>query len=299
MDLTNEKFEAMRTAYDMAFKAAFDAAPTVFEQFSMLVGDAAHSIVKLPFIEQFACMRKWLGARQIKNLEGKMITMTEEAYEDTVGIKSREIETDNWGVYLPSIQQMAVASKALWDQLAANALLCPSAWIDGKSFFSEGRKYGKSVIANKTSSALSHASFKEARQTMFAYSGHAGEPLSVNPDTLMVGPALEFTARDILENDFELDSSGKIAVRNTCKGLAKLIVNPRITGDYAKYWFLMSCSGPIKPVAVQKSKDGVLVSKNKPDDEGVFMEDMAIFGTSAYGSAAAAFPHLVYAGIVS
>ena len=134
---------------------------------------------------------------------------------------------------------------------------------------------------------------------MFAYAGHAGEPIAVNPDTLMVGPALEFVARDILENDFELDSSGKIAVRNSCKGLAKLIVNPRITGTYANYWFMMCCSGPIKPVAVQKSKEAALISKNRPDDEGVFMEDMAIFGTSAYGSAAAAFPHLVYGGIVA
>ena len=62
---------------------------------------------------------------------------------------------------------------------------------------------------------------------------------------------------------------------------------------------MMCCSGPIKPVAVHKSKEAALISKNRPDDEGVFMEDMAIFGTSAYGSAAAAFPHLVYGGIVA
>lgn len=299
MNLTAEKFEAMRIAYDMAFQAAFAAAPTVYEQFAMTVGDSAHTTVKLPFMEQFGCMRKWLGPRQIKNLEGALLTMTEQPFEETVAVRTREIETDNWGMYLPSIQQMAAAGKALWDQLAIDALLEPAAWIDKKPFFFADRKYGKSVISNKTETALSHAEFKKARQTMFAYCGHAGEPIAVNPDTLMVGPALEFVARDILENDFELDASGKIAVRNSCKGLAKLIVNPRITGKHANEWFLMSCSGPIKPVAVQKSKEATLVSKNKPDDEGVFMEDMAIFGTSAYGSAAAAFPHLVYGGIVS
>lgn len=299
MNLTAEKFEAMRIAYDMAFKNAYEAAPTVYEQFSMTVGNSAHTTVKLPFMEQFACMRRWLGARQIKNLEGKMIEMHEEPYEDTVAIKVRDIETDNWGMYMTNIQQLAVAGKALWDQLAIKALLEPKVWIDKKAFFATDRKYGKSTISNKTTSALSHSTFKTARQTMFAYAGHAGEPLAVNPDTLMVGPALEFVARDILENDFELDSTGKIAVRNSCKGLAKLIVNPRITGDYANYWFMMCCGGPIKPVAVQKSKEAALVSKNKPDDEGVFMEDMAIFGTSAYGSAAAAFPHLVYGGIVA
>ena len=303
MNLTAEKFSAMKIAYDMAFKNAFEGTPSVYEQFAMTVGDSAHTTVKLPFMEQFACMRKWLGPRHIKNLEGKVITMTEDAYEETVGIKSREIETDNWGMYMASIQQMAVSGKALWDKLAVEALLSPAAWIDGKAFFATDRKYGDGkkagTINNKTTSALSATAFKTARQTMFAYAGHEGEPLAVNPDTLMVGPALEFTARDILENDFEVDSTGKVAVRNSCKGLAKLIVNPRITGEHANCWFLMSCGGPIKPVAVQKSKEATLISKNRPDDEGVFMEDMAIFGTSAYGSAAAAFPHLVYGGIVS
>ena len=299
MNLTAEKFAAMKIAYDMAFKNAFEAAPTTYEQFCMIVGDSAHTTVKLPFMEQFACMRKWLGARQIKNLEGKMITMTEDAYEETVGIKVREIETDNWGMYMPTIQQMAVSAKALWDQLAAAAILDPKAWIDNKAFFATDRKYGKSTICNKTTDALSAAAFKTAWTAMQGYCGHAGEPLAVQPDVLMVGPALEFTARDILENEYEIDGTGKITVKNSCKGLAKLIINKRFVGPYANHWRLMSCAGPIKPIAIQKSKEAALISKNKPDDEGVFMEDQAIFGTAAYGSAAAAFPHLVYAGVVS
>ena len=295
----NEKFDAMKIAYDLAFKNAFEAAGTTYEQFCMIVGDSAHTTIKLPFMEQFSCMRKWLGARQIKNLEGNMITMTEDAYEETVGIKVREIETDNWGMYMPTIQQMAVAAKALWDQLAAKAILDPGAWIDNKAFFATDRKYGKATICNKTTDALSAAAFKAAWQTMQSYCGHVGEPLAVQPDVLMVGPALEFTARDILENEYEIDGTGKITVKNSCKGLAKLIINKRFVGAYANHWRLMSCGGPIKPIALQKSKEAALVSKNKPDDEGVFMEDQAIFGTAAYGSAAAAFPHLVYGGIVA
>lgn len=293
-----EKFEAMRTAYDLAFKNAFESAPSTYEQFSMTVGDATHSVVKLPFLEQFAHMRKWIGTRNIKNLSGKMLTMTEDAYEDTVGISQRELETDNWTMYLPAIQQMAVNGKQLWDQLAIEALLDPAKWIDDKAFFSADRKYDKSVICNITKDALSHSSLKEAYQTMCAYTGHAGEPLAVAPDTLMVGPAQYFKAKALLENEFMKDESGTVTVDNDCKGLAKLIVNPRIVGKAANNWYLMSCSGPIKPVAVQKSKEPVLISKNAPTDEGVFMEDKAIFGTAAYGSAAAAFPHLVFGGIV-
>lgn len=296
--MLNAKFEAAKTAYDLAFKNAFESAPSTYEQFSMTVGDSTHTVVKLPFLEQFSHMRKWIGARNIKNLSGKMLTMTEDAYEDTVGISQRELETDNWTMYLPAIQQMAVNGKLLWDQLAIDALLKPAEWIDGKPFFSTKRTYDKSVVSNTTGDALSHASLKGAYQTMTAYTGHAGEPLAVIPDTLMVGPALYFKAKAILENESMKDETGTVTVDNDCKGLAKLIMNPRIIGKWANNWYLMSCSGPIKPVAVQKSKEPALVSKNAPNDEGVFMEDKAIFGTAAYGSAAAAFPHLVFGGIV-
>ena len=295
----NDKYQAMKIAYDLAFKSVFEnTAEPIHEQFCMTVGDSAHTIVELPFLEQFAQMRKWLGARQIKTMEGKKITMVEDAYEDTVGIRTRDIESDNWGMYTSAIQQMALATKNLWEDLAAEAILKPKAWIDGKAFFSNDRKYDKSAINNKTTDPLSHESFKTAWTTMQSYCGQAGKPLNVQPDTLMVGPALEFKARTILENQFELDETGKVAVENNCKGLAKIIVNKRFVGEYANHWRLMSCGGIIKPIAIQKSKETGLISKNKPNDEGVFMEDMAIFGTAAYGSAAAAFPHLVYAGIL-
>ena len=297
--MLNAKFEAAKTAYDLAFKNAFESAPSTYEQFSMTVGDSTHTVVKLPFLEQFSHMRKWIGARNIKNLSGKMLTMTEDAYEDTVGISQRELETDNWTMYLPAIQQMAVNGKLLWDQLAIDALLKPAEWIDGKPFFSTKRTYDKSVVSNTTGDALSHASLKAAYQTMTAYTGHAGEPLAVIPDTLMVGPALYFKAKALLENEFMKDETGTVTVDNDCKGLVKLLLNPRIIGKSANNWYLMCCSGPIKPIAVQKSKEPVLVSKNAPNDEGVFMEDKAIFGTAAYGSAAAAFPHLVFGGIVN
>lgn len=292
-----EKYDAMRTAFDLAFKDAFNASPSTYEQFAMTVGDPTHSIVELPFLEQFSGMREWIGPRQIKNLSGKKIVMKERSFEDTVAIKTRDLETDNWTVYMTAIRQMGTDGKALWDQLAAEALTGAGKWIDNKNFFATDRKYGDSTIVNKTTDALSYASFKAAYETMGGYTGHKGKPLAVVPDVLMVGPANFFIAKAIVENEFINDGTGA-TVSNECRGLVKLILNPRIVGAAAKQWFLMCCSGPIKPVAVQKSKEPSLVSKNAPTDEGVFMEDQALFGTAGYGSAAAAFPHLVYGGIL-
>lgn len=295
MNLTAERIDAMVTAFDLQFKNAYAAAGGVAEKFCVNVGDSAHSVVELPFFEAFSFMRKWVGPRQAKNLATKKLILKEDAFEDTIGIPQRAIETDNWAIYSTAIAQMSTNAKLIWDQLALEALCNPAAWIDGKAFFGDSRKYGKSPIVNKAAAALTPESFNDAYETMMGYCGHDGNPLGVVPDTLMVGPKNRKTAFEIL--NAKLISDGTTTVDNPNLGLCEVIVNPRMVGDYANYWFLMSCKGPIKPVALQKSKEPVLTSLNRPTDANVFMEGQALFGTDAYGSAAAAFPHLVYAGI--
>lgn len=297
MNLTFEKISAMTTAYDLSFREAFDAAKTTtLEKFAMFVGDEDHMITELPFFEAFSFMRKWVGPRQVKNLNAKKLTLKEEGFEDTVGVSVREIETDNWGIYLPAIKQMAANCVTLWDRLAAEALTNPGSWIDGKAFFAADRKYGKSTVCNKTTSALSAATFNTAYETMCGYCGANGEPMGIVPDTLIVGPKNRTKAFEIL--NAKLVSDGTTTVDNPNLGICEAVVNPRLVGDYDDYWFLASCKGPIKPVAIQKSREGALVSLNQPTDECVFMEGKALFGTSAYGSAACAFPHLIYGGIL-
>lgn len=296
MNITAEKIAAMSTAFDAVFKDAFATAPTTYEKFCMIVGDAAHTIVELPFFETFAFMREWVGPRQVKNLAARKLTMKEKAFEDTLGIPVRQIETDNWGLYANSIAQMAENAKQLWDRLAAEALTNPGTWIDSKAFFVTDRKYGKNTICNKTTSALSASTFNTAYETMCGYCGHNGEPLGVLPDTLIVGPKNRKTAFEIL--NAKLVSDGTTTVDNPNLGLCEAVVNPRLVGDYDDYWFLASTKGKIKPIALQKSKEGTLVALNQPTDENVFMEGQALYGTDAYGSAAAAMPHLIYGGIL-
>lgn len=296
MNITPEKISAMTTAYNLAYKKAFDAAKTQHQDFCMTVGDADHSVVELPFMEQFAFMRKWVGPRQVKNLSAQKLTMTEDAFEDTIGIPVRAIETDNWGLYANSIAQLGDNAARLWDRLATAALTNAGNWIDGKPFFATDRKYDKETICNKTTSALSAGTFNTAYETMCSYRGHAKAALGIIPDTLMVGPKNRTTAFEIL--NAKLIASGNATVDNPNAGLCKLIINPQLVGDADDYWFLMACGGPIKPVALQKSKEGAIAALNRPTDDCVFMEGQALYGTDAYGSAAAAFPHLAYAGIL-
>ncbi len=296
MDLNKAKFQAMVTSFDLAFKNTFTTVPTVYGKYAMTVGDASQQIVELPFFEAFAFMRKWVGDRQVKNLMGAKLTLREDAFEDTIGIPKRDFECDNWSLYAAAISQMGENGAALWDRLCTEALVNAGKWIDGKDFFAADRKYGKATINNKTTSALSAVSFNSAYETMCSYKGHNGEALGVVPDTLMVGPKLRKTAFEIL--NAKLISDGTTTVDNPNLGLCEPVINPRLVGDYDDYWFLMKTKGAIKPVALQKSKEAKLTVLDKDDDENVFNRGEILAGTEAYGSAAAAMPHLVYGGIL-
>jgi len=57
MNITADKISAMQTAFDLRFKEAFSAAPSLFEKFCMTVGDADHTTVELPFFDAFSFMR--------------------------------------------------------------------------------------------------------------------------------------------------------------------------------------------------------------------------------------------------
>lgn len=52
-------------------------------------------------------IRKWLGDRVVKSLSAGGFEITNDQYEETIGIKRTAIEDDKLGIYLPRVQQMA------------------------------------------------------------------------------------------------------------------------------------------------------------------------------------------------
>lgn len=308
MDINRSSMSAVYTYYSMRFKDAFARAEksSVYKRFCMIDGSASSTIIELPFLDAFAFMREWIGDRQIKNLKSEKLRIIERAFEDTIGVKMRELETDNWRMYGNITAQMGQAGEQLWDRLGTDALTGAGNWIDDKAFFlstasgAGARKYGEdSIIVNKTTSALTAATFMAGRRKMMTYADHVGESLGVMPNILMVGPDLEDAAYDIVVNEFAYDATDKVQIKNKNKGRCELLVNKRLVGAYANYWFLMDCSGELKPVLLQKSKEAKLTKLDALTDDNVFFQGQAIYGTDAFGNAAPAFPHLVYGGIVA
>src|SRR5699024_3364870 len=149
-------------------------------------------------------------------------------------------------------------------------------------------------VSNKGTKALDSstkakavASYGAGRTAIQKFKDNQGRPLGLMPDTLEVPPALEATARTLLEAD-KLDDNSP----NPYKGTAKLIVNPRLTSDTA--WFLHVTTRPVKPFIYQGRKAPVFVQQTNMESDDVFMRGEYKFGAEARAAAGYAFWQMSY-----
>lgn len=296
MELNRNNLSAMRVNFNLRFKAGIEGYKPYYKDLVMIEGDIAHDTIEFPFIEQFSGMREWLGDRQFKSLSTKTIRIKEKPFELSVSIPRRAIETDNYGMYGSTVTMMGEKTEELWDELTIEAMANPADWFDGKPFYAANRKYGTDkkagTINNTAELALDFANFGTFYLQMAVMTGATGKPIATRPTHLIVGPHLEDTARIILNQDKYRDADGN-EVLNPHKGKCQLIVHPLLTGVYAADWYLGKFDSVMKPILLLKNKEGKLTALDKDEDDNVFMRNEVVYGTEAFGNAAALFPHLL------
>lgn len=254
------------------------------------------------WLKQIKSIRKWIGPRNVNNVDSGKLEAINDDYENTVGMSANAIADDQYGLYTPLIRAMGIDASNLWLKLAVNALIANGTWIDGKAFFAADHLYGEgNTINNYTASALSADTYKAAIAAMQSYKGDGGEPLEVAPRYLVCGPSLRQTAWDLVKNQFVVGGTTNKAgaIQNSLQGTTELRVSRRLVGDYANYWFILGEMGGIKPVYVQTRKEPSLVTKDSEKDDNVFMENEVLYGVHARGTAFLTLPHLAYGGIVA
>lgn len=90
--------------------------------------------------------------------------------------------------------------------------------------------YGLWQMAYGSKATLNATNYAAARTAMMAFKGPDGKPLGIQPNLLVVPPALEATAREILHADFILgDATVGGSKTNIWKGSADLLVVPYLS----------------------------------------------------------------------
>lgn len=311
MIINQSTLAALFYDFKQLFQGAYDVAPTMWEQVATSISSSTRE-ERYPFIGAIPQMRQWLGERVLHNLASRAYTLANLDYEDTVQVDRNDIEDDRLGIYGVSMKQLGMAARQHFDILLAATLEAgtTATGFDGQAFFSTAHPINQEGTVSGTYSnlystagsgatLLTAANFNSMRTVMMKYKNDAGVPLGIRPTTLVVPPALEVTARQIVQATW-MAPTGAVGAQTTqpgenmLRGLANVVVCDYLTSDTA--WYLLDTSRAIKPLIMQIRKPAEFVALDRPDSPNVFQRRQFIYGVSDRKACGYTLPFLALKG---
>ena len=264
------------------------------EDFAMTVPSSSGS-TDHTWIGQLPSFRKWVGSREVKQLDLGKITVVNESFESTVGVPVTAIEDDSYGAFNNLMEAMGVNARDLWRALGVKALLANGDWADGNPFFCKDRVLEAGcTVTNAVTTAFSASALETAIASMRGQLLPGGRAANVLPKLLVVGPSNMAAARRVIHG--ELLGNNGVTESNPLKDIVQLRCCNELAGDHAGKWYLFGEVAGIRGVAVQKRKEARLTVRDNPTDENVFMDNEVQYGSDARGEGFLTLPFLTYAG---
>ena len=124
--------------------------PAISDKFTSKI-NMTTKVMEAPIAGTVGPMREWKGSRIYKNIMATAISFKAKKFENTVTIQREDLEDDNVGVYMPSIQQLGEQAKMWPDQQIFKVLEDnPITTFDGVPFFSASHPDldGSGVVSN-------------------------------------------------------------------------------------------------------------------------------------------------------
>jgi phage major head subunit gpT-like protein len=244
--VTPGSIAGITTAFNTIFNNALRAVEPEYRKLAMIVPSTTE-FSTYAWMGQLPAMREWLGDRQLQNIAEFSYTIKNKLYELSVGVPRAKIEDDQYGIFNVQFAMMGRSVTMHPDQLVFPLLEAgfTTKGYDNVYFFATNHPIKGGTVSNKAVTVLSAPNYGAAIAAILAIKDYQGQPFYTEiPElTLVVGPALQETARQILNADF-ISVSGGSTQSNVWKGSAKLLVTPRIVSTTA--WFLIA-TFPLKP----------------------------------------------------
>jgi phage major head subunit gpT-like protein len=311
------------------FRAAFfDALESAKEDDLMQLADTVMSDTAAEqhiFMGDVPGFKEWVGDREMGSIAAHKISLVNRNWASGVPVHRNQVEDDQLGLVMRRISGLAPKAKRhkgkliaeillngfagnanygkLSDGVGAGTAVGDGTCYDGAFFFStthslEGGPNQSNLLAN---TALSDKALEDAITLMRNFTTYDGQdPLDVQPTHLLVGPALEWMAKRLLQQELRVRMPGDVAATsatgadtNIHKNSLQVIVSPRIRSyapnggaDYSKAWFLLALNEPVKPILFQDREaisTAALVGWDSPE---MFKKGLLQFGTQARYAAA-------------
>ena len=255
-------------------------------------------------------MREFLDERRPAGMASYSVTIEDKVFEASLAVDRRAIEDDQLDLIRMRVRDLAFRVAAHRQQIVVEALAGGSTGTgyDGQPLLSTSHPvHGGTTYSNKTTSALDEVTLAAAINAMMLVPDDSGTPLGISPDTLVVGPKLQWTAMELVESPVVVyrasgvDTAGPTPYLNAFKGRLNVVVSPFLRDSSDDYWFLLDSKRPIKGIILQQRSD-VPVEFTAMDDpnasESAWMRDRFYYGVRGRYNVGYGLWQTVYGGIL-
>lgn len=275
-----QKLAAANVSFRTSFFKALQDAPRKYEDIVTKVPSNSPSEI-YNWLGRMPMMREWIGERVAHKLAANSHTITNKDWEATLEVDRDDLRYDKLGMVMPQIMDLASADPRKKDELIFALLIngftdTYGVCYDGQNLFDTDHKaFGPSDASqsNTATAALGATALDAGIQAMNEFTGDDGKRLNIDPTHIVYGPALRAQVRTLLKA--ERDASG---ASNTQMGLLQPIMSSQITGNQ---WFLLDQSKAVRSIILQEVGGVNFVSKNTPNDEGVFWDKTFYWGVDS------------------
>lgn len=281
--------------------------PGVYSMYTEDLGNqgGAHRF-EYAFLNNLPRMRRWLGARVIKQPRGFKAHVDALTYEATLEISRRLYDQDPTGAVGQAVKAFADACVAEFaedlcrDSFHSNSGAGPTCF-DGTALFNANHPYGLGGAVQSNigaAAALSDANIKAAEVVAGAWVEENGRPFGTAFDTMIVGPKQKRTAEELLLATravvFGSDTAAA-TIDNVIHGQFKLVIDRKLM---TKHWTLQD-STKAKPIALFMPRPPEVVNQDKKEDNHRYNRDAYLFGVEADAQPIGLFWPSVYRGTAS
>lgn len=281
---------SLQTGLSLQFAGAYDSPrELVYKQVCSEVPSTKKNLL-LAIADMFPQMRKWVGDRVFHNPAEHSQLIENPHYELSMEVDADDVEDDELGGYFLSSAGLGERASQHPDVLLATLMQAAHAMLgfDGQFYFDTDHpidvKAGTGAQSNYEASgrALTAANWELVKANMASWTagpsnGGASELIGAVPTHVMVARQMEGIAKRIFETDIEAGIVATAAQTNVNKGTAKIIVNDRLNNQPTA-WYALDLRSVLKPFVFVKRKAAKFVMLNRPDDQGMFLNNKIQFG---------------------
>ena len=266
-------------------------------------------VQKYPWLGAIPPMREFVDERRPGAMAAYTTSIEDKTFESTIAVDRRAIEDDQLELIKLRIRDLAFRVAQHRSQLVVEALAATATTTgyDGVTVLNTAHPVAGTTYSNRVPDALSGNAIAAGINQMMLVPDDTGTPLGIMPDTLVVGPKLQWSALELVESPVVIykgstvDTSPPTNYKNIFQGRLQVVVSPFLTGNSDDYWFLLDTKRPMKSVILQQRSDvpvEFVALDSGSGSESAFMRDRYYYGARARYNVGYGLWQTVYGGIL-